>query len=123
MATSMITPEQGRRAALEEAGVPEKQAIAIADTQTAVVNELALRFDRFESRLESRFDRLESRFDRLESKVDTRFTWTLVVLGLGLAVVGFLVAINGGDAAPTIHHIYTNPTPTATAIAEILPGR
>ena len=35
----------------------ESQDTAIADTQTAVVNEFALRFDRFESR----FDRLESR--------------------------------------------------------------
>ena len=110
----------------------ESQDTAIADTQTAVVNELAprfdkfeSRFDKFESRLESRFDRLESRFDRLESRIDNRFTWTLVAIGLGVAVVGFLITVNGGDAAPAIHihHIFTTPMPTATAIAEILPGR
>ena len=106
----------------------ESQATAIADTQTAVVNEFALRFDKFESRfdrLESRFDRLESRFDRLESRIDNRFTWTLVAIGLAVAVVGFLITVNGGDAAPAIHihHIFTTPMPTATAIAEILPGR
>ena len=50
----------------------ESQDTAIADTQTAVVNEFALRFDR-----------LESRFDRLESRIDNRFTWTLVAIGLG----------------------------------------
>ena len=99
----------------------ESQATAIADTQTAVVNEFALRFDRFESR----FARLESRFDRLESRIDNRFTWTLVAIGLAVAVVGFLITVNGGDAAPAIHihHIFTTPMPTATAIAEILPGR
>ena len=99
----------------------ESQATAIADTQTAVVNEFALRFDKFESR----FDRLESRFDRLESRIDNRFTWTLVAIGLAVAVVGFLITVNGGDAAPAIHihHIFTTPMPTATAIAEILPGR
>ena len=101
----------------------ESQDTAIADTQTAVVNELALRFDKFESRLESRFDRLESRIDRLESRIDNRFTWTLVAIGLWVAVAGFLITVNGGDAAPTIHYIYTTPMPTATAIAEILPGR
>ena len=90
----------------------ESQDTAIADTQTAVVNELALRFDRF-----------ESRFDRLESRIDNRFTWTLVALGLWVAVAGFLITVNGGDAAPTIHYIFTTPMPTATAIAEILPGR
>ena len=88
------------------------QDTAIADTQTAVVNEFALRFDRF-----------ESRFDRLESRIDNRFTWTLVAIGLWVAVAGFLITVNGGDAAPTIHYIYTTPMPTATAIAEILPGR
>ena len=97
----------------------ESQDTAIADTQTAVVNEFALRFDKFESR----FDRLESRFDRLESRIDNRFTWTLVAIGLWVAVAGFLITVNGGDAAPTIHYIYTTPMPTATAIAEILPGR
>ena len=99
----------------------ESQATAIADTQTAVVNEFALRFDKFESR----FDRLESRFDRLESRIDNRFTWTLVAIGLAVAAVGFLITVNGGDAAPAIHihHIFTTPMPTATAIAEILPGR
>ena len=90
----------------------ESQDTAIADTQTAVVNELALRFDKF-----------ESRFDRLESRFDNRFTWTLVAIGLWVAVAGFLITANGGDAAPTIHYIYTTPMPTATAIAEILPGR
>ena len=92
----------------------ESQATAIADTQTAVVNEFALRFDKF-----------ESRFDRLESRIDNRFTWTLVAIGLAVAVVGFLITVNGGDAAPAIHihHIFTTPMPTATAIAEILPGR
>ena len=90
----------------------ESQDTAIADTQTAVVNEFALRFDRF-----------ESRFDRLESRIDNRFTWTLVAIGLWVAVAGFLITVNGGDAAPTIHYIYTTPMPTATAIAEILPGR
>ena len=92
----------------------ESQATAIADTQTAVVNEFALRFDKF-----------ESRFDRLESRFDNRFTWTLVAIGLAVAAVGFLITVNGGDAAPAIHihHIFTTPMPTATAIAEILPGR
>ena len=90
----------------------ESQDTAIADTQTAVVNEFALRFDR-----------LESRFDRLESRIDNRFTWTLVAIGLGVAVVGFLITVNGGDAAPAIQNIFTTPMPTATAIAEILPGR
>ncbi len=99
----------------------ESQDTAIADTQTAVVNELALRFDRFESR----FDKFESRFDRLESRIDNRFTWTLVAIGLWVAVAGFLITVNGGDAAPAIHihHIFTTPMPTATAVAEILPGR
>ena len=94
----------------------ESQDTVIADTQTAVVNEFALRFDRFESR----FDKFES---RLESRIDNRFTWTLVALGLWVAVAGFLITVNGGDAAPTIHYIFTTPMPTATAIAEILPGR
>ena len=58
----------------------ESQDTAIADTQTAVVNELALRFDRFESRFDKFESRLESRFDRLESRIDNRFTWTLVAL-------------------------------------------
>ena len=94
----------------------ESQDTAIADTQTAVVNEFALRFDKFESR----FDKFES---RLESRIDNRFTWTLVAIGLAVAVVGFLITVNGGDAAPAIQNIFTTPMPTATAIAEILPGR
>ena len=80
----------------------EATATAIADALTSLRNEIAA---------------------EITARIDTKFNWAVVLMMVGFAALGIIIAVTNGDSGPDIHNIYTTPVPLATAVAEILPGR
>ena len=98
MATSTLSHEHARRERLKESGMSEATATAIADALTSLRNEIT-------------------------ADITARINWAVVLMMVGFAALGIIIAVTNGDSGPDIHNIYTTPVPLATAVAEILPGR
>lgn len=98
MATSTISHEHARRERLKESGMSEATATAIADALTSLRNEIT-------------------------ADITARINWAVVLMMVGFATLGIIIAVTNGDSGPDIHNIYTTPVPIATAVAEILPAR